>query len=871
MKTKIFYLIPICFLLVPIINAHDFDFTNLYDITGISTTQVKSRISAYEFNDTDWYVSYQLGDGSSLNNYKFEKVDTQTYTNIETFTWGCGGGTKGCEYSFCNYIDSIKGNERYSCIGSTPQDPTNYKASIGEFYFNNETSYTLTSQQKASLQYKPELIGIAHNSQLKIWNDKVSTGDPRYSLNDVIGVTFGGDGSFNLPTIYEDPDDIQVEQCGGAYHVVVKKGNTIVDLLYNFNLEYQNKLYLFSYPNFHSSDFNYGLLVETTDQDQFLYFTQTNNTKIVFQKWSCEDNYELSPVFEKVYDTIDIIDCDVENIHTITYRDISDTGVRSADPATNYGSATSMSLRDNVDPTKQRRDYVKFDISSLQCSPRSAQMCVYLYADDANTHTASSYHVYTQDWNENTTVWNNQPCGTGFANSTYCNLTASDTKAITGVGWKCFDVTNAVQYEYYKDHNNVTIALKTPETGAGNVDEFYTKEFGTSSLRPYLNITSVDCQEQIRKPFLAQNEYGTFHLFYESWNGTHSNVKVAVDYTDCSCESDQDDWIASKNCSGKFEKHTRTCNPYGCSDNTTYWSETEYCISKYNDEYNRTQEYELYVTDDVCISEWEITPTNIICEHRPIEIPNGCIDINMSLSATPEFETFNPLIKFTDCTRGTWSLATCLPSYECTSNDYLCNDVNITKTTTKTDFDQGELVNGRSIITVGDNCKCNNFFGYYGIKSVRLSSYLHLECTVPCEQKWICLDTDTEALKQIDCGLTNVTTCEFGCNEENGRCFGSAEETGEESPTSVDFWFNLLTNPQTPTTKFVISIFGCMFIASFGMYFGGDTEKKVPYVLLFFAIGWALFTIMTWIPPILTIIIVFFLGGYFLLSRFRGN
>jgi len=90
--------------------------------------------------------------------------------------------------------------------------------------------------------------------------------------------------------------------------------------------------------------------------------------------------------------------------------------------------------------------------------------------------------VNGQDYTTNIS-WTNQPCGVDFDNSTNCNLTADSFITDDGTldnTWQCWNVTNAVFYEYDSGDKNVSIVLYTQNFG--NPDIFYSKEYTAISL-----------------------------------------------------------------------------------------------------------------------------------------------------------------------------------------------------------------------------------------------------------------------------------------------------------------------------------------------------------------------------------------------------
>ncbi|UCG95907.1 MAG: DNRLRE domain-containing protein [archaeon] len=169
-------------------------------------------------------------------------------------------------------------------------------------------------------------------------------------------------------------------------------------------------------------------------------------------------------------------------------ENLDDTNVRSDKSGDNYGTDDYVTIRDRTN--KIYRTYIKFNISSVPSGKNidKALLCLYLYID-GSTSQSYAHHVYNHTWTELGITWNDQPCGTGLDNSLECNLTAEDVQTTTGTGWLCWNVTNTVRSEYESGDGNVSVVLVTPETGSESQDDLYSKEYATTSLRPYMNIT----------------------------------------------------------------------------------------------------------------------------------------------------------------------------------------------------------------------------------------------------------------------------------------------------------------------------------------------------------------------------------------------
>ncbi|MCK4552818.1 DNRLRE domain-containing protein [Candidatus Pacearchaeota archaeon] len=134
------------------------------------------------------------------------------------------------------------------------------------------------------------------------------------------------------------------------------------------------------------------------------------------------------------------------------------------------------------------RTYINFNISGIPFNQNidNATLCLYVL-NTKKTQIVNVSHVYS-DWDESALTWNNQPCGTGFDNSSACNLTAESFVQLDSTSnlWRCWDVTNTVGEDYDSGDDNVSMVLYTLDA---DINSFNSKEALDSSLRPYLNVT----------------------------------------------------------------------------------------------------------------------------------------------------------------------------------------------------------------------------------------------------------------------------------------------------------------------------------------------------------------------------------------------
>ena len=207
--------------------------------------------------------------------------------------------------------------------------------------------------------------------------------------------------------------------------------------------------------------------------------------------------------------TIKLQDNETENLE--------DARVYNNEPNNNFGVSTELHVVDFEGHFV--RSYIRFNISSIPLGSIIEESGLFLYLFECEICEVAPlvvdvHHVYNKTWVEgsesadnasgqgsNTNItWNNQPCGTAFDDSAQCNLTAEDSVNISlgaMVVWIQWNVTNLVKKDYDENNNNVSLVLKSQSEGDGfEVELFYSKEGGVTSLRPYLNITYTEAEPE---------------------------------------------------------------------------------------------------------------------------------------------------------------------------------------------------------------------------------------------------------------------------------------------------------------------------------------------------------------------------------------
>ena len=205
--------------------------------------------------------------------------------------------------------------------------------------------------------------------------------------------------------------------------------------------------------------------------------------------------------------TIKLQDANTENL--------DDTATQEDDNATDNGDNTFMRVGGSESGSNRREIFIKFNITGVPSGQIIDNATLYMYVygngmDPGESVILSSYHVFAypifdinnQEWTEgdgggsgqctdNEMCWNNIPISPQYNTTTSKNLTANVTTP--DAEWISWEATGMVSSEYIAGNNNISIWLRTTlisgAPGGGDSVNFRSKEYGTVSLRPFLNIT----------------------------------------------------------------------------------------------------------------------------------------------------------------------------------------------------------------------------------------------------------------------------------------------------------------------------------------------------------------------------------------------
>ena len=132
---------------------------------------------------------------------------------------------------------------------------------------------------------------------------------------------------------------------------------------------------------------------------------------------------------------------------TVTFGATEDSQVKSNSATANYGSDTSLRIREDPGTGTTYRSYVKFTLTGLSGTVTSVKLR--LWVSDNSTNTTSVHSTVTT-WTEGTLTWNNAPAlgtttlGSAVPGTTgaWVEITLTPT-SITGNGTFSFGLRNS--------------------------------------------------------------------------------------------------------------------------------------------------------------------------------------------------------------------------------------------------------------------------------------------------------------------------------------------------------------------------------------------------------------------------------------------
>ncbi len=159
----------------------------------------------------------------------------------------------------------------------------------------------------------------------------------------------------------------------------------------------------------------------------------------------------------------------IDSVVTATFAPDADARVEAANPAVNYGAATSLV----VDSSPLTESYLRFDVSGLTGAVHNAVLRLYMFNATVN---GPAVYSAANTWTETGINWNNRPPRTGTGVDDKGELNTTNV-------WVEFNVTSLIG-----GNGTFTLALATTSSDAAS---FYAKESGNTTLRPQLVVTAA--------------------------------------------------------------------------------------------------------------------------------------------------------------------------------------------------------------------------------------------------------------------------------------------------------------------------------------------------------------------------------------------
>jgi len=175
-----------------------------------------------------------------------------------------------------------------------------------------------------------------------------------------------------------------------------------------------------------------------------------------------------------------------ENSTTIKLQEantenLDDAYVDENSPDSNYGTEDQFNMVWLEDVGRDSAFYLKFNLSMLDESDTIYNGSLWIYSDSNDDSNNALFSIVNDtNWNEETITWNNQPTA---ENRTF-NRTFVYT---TDNRWYNFSISGGnITNSIPDDAITFVLWVNSLNTGGGY---YNSKEFATTSLRPYLNIT----------------------------------------------------------------------------------------------------------------------------------------------------------------------------------------------------------------------------------------------------------------------------------------------------------------------------------------------------------------------------------------------
>lgn len=221
---------------------------------------------------------------------------------------------------------------------------------------------------------------------------------------------------------------------------------------------------------------------------------------------------------------------------TLNITVAQDSYVNQNSPLTNYGS--DVKFRSGWESSTTRvQPYIKFNISELYehgtVVIHNATLYVYKKSDEFfDDYTHYLHDVYeSETWTESNLTWENQPCGTGFNDTTRCNATRTSSylATIDIERFWLFDASPILRRNINIGNRFVSVTINISAYTSKGVSGFSSLNANVSSQEAYLWV-QYNWTENVTAPILSL-PYNSDHLRAENTTFDWTDVAHVENYT----------------------------------------------------------------------------------------------------------------------------------------------------------------------------------------------------------------------------------------------------------------------------------------------------------------------------------------------------
>jgi len=312
-------------LILLLISIFFWGFCFAVDVSEINFTYNKTLSKLYSSDRINAYFDgdyiYVISTNSSkivLDKYYLESL-ANTYTYTPTL-----GSIYNLDCSFTNltyYFGGSRNGLGFLCFYTNVLSSTSQEAYLTTFNISgNKTDYGVYGYWSGSSVYRPntpascnvpldDLTNECYND-FWLWKQTGSATDLRYTTADYIGYQFVGNGILDLPVDYEYPDDVQLSDCGGMYHIAIMKNTKVYDLIYDYNRTFKN-VKLFSNYLLNASVDSWTISCRDVGDESYISFVSDSDfgsdRVFEFRRFIVnETGYDIYSVRSDIYNQTDI-------------------------------------------------------------------------------------------------------------------------------------------------------------------------------------------------------------------------------------------------------------------------------------------------------------------------------------------------------------------------------------------------------------------------------------------------------------------------------------------------------------------------------------------------------------------------------------